>query len=248
MYLALKINLEGYKELLGLWVGETEGSKFWLNVLTELKNRGVVDILIACVDGLKGFPDAIETIYPKTQIQLCIVHMVRNSLKHVSWKERKVVARDLRAIYSASSAEAGEQALDTFAETWDERFPQISKSWRVRWQNVIPFFSYPPQIRKVIYTTDAIVKRARCIERRSCDQLSTFLAAAVPFARRRGCQSTTSRRYASSACSPICRSRSRSSLTLYACPRPRWPRRDGIPARSSKALRFFSVNSGRLHA
>jgi len=156
VYLALGINLEGHKELLGLWVGETEGSKFWLNVLTELKNRGVADILIACVDGLKGFPDAIETIYPKTQIQLCIVHMVRNSLKYVSWKERKVVARDLRAIYSASSAEAGEQALDDFAETWDERFPQISKSWRVRWQNVIPFFSYPPQIRKVIYTTNAI--------------------------------------------------------------------------------------------
>jgi putative transposase len=154
--LALGINLEGHKELLGLWVGETEGSKFWLNVLTELKNRGVTDILIACVDGLKGFPDAIETIYPKTQIQLCIVHMVRNSLKYVSWKERKVVARDLRGIYSASSAEAGEQALDAFAEAWDERFPQISKSWRVRWQNVIPFFGYPPQIRKVIYTTNAI--------------------------------------------------------------------------------------------
>jgi transposase-like protein len=156
VYLALGINLEGHKELLGLWVGETEGSKFWLNVLTELKNRGVTDILIACVDGLKGFPDAIETIYPKTQIQLCIVHMVRNSLKYVSWKERKVVARDLRGIYSASSAEAGEQALDAFAEAWDERFPQISKSWRVRWQNVIPFFGYPPQIRKVIYTTNAI--------------------------------------------------------------------------------------------
>ncbi len=154
--MALGINLEGHKELLGLWVGETEGSKFWLNVLTELKNRGVTDILIACVDGLKGFPDAIETIYPKTQIQLCIVHMVRNSLKYVSWKERKVVARDLRGIYSASSAEAGEQALDAFAEAWDERFPQISKSWRVRWQNVIPFFGYPPQIRKVIYTTNAI--------------------------------------------------------------------------------------------
>jgi len=156
VYLALGINLEGHKELMGLWVGETEGSKFWLNVLTELKNRGVADILIACVDGLKGFPQAIETIYPKTEIQLCIVHMVRNSLKYVSWKERKVVARDLRAIYTASSAEAAEQALAAFAEVWDERFPQISKSWQGRWQNVIPFFSYPPQIRKVIYTTNAI--------------------------------------------------------------------------------------------
>lgn len=156
VYLALGINLEGHKELMGLWVGEKEGSKFWLNVLTELKNRGVADILIACVDGLKGFPQAIETIYPKTEIQLCIVHMVRNSLKYVSWKERKVVARDLRAIYTASSAEAAEQALAAFAEVWDERFPQISKSWQGRWQNVIPFFSYPPQIRKVIYTTNAI--------------------------------------------------------------------------------------------
>jgi len=156
VYLALGINLEGHKELMGLWVGETEGSKFWLNVLTELKNRGVQDILIACVDGLKGFPQAIETIYPKSEIQLCIVHMVRNSLKYVSWKERKVVARDLRTIYTASSAESAEQALAAFAETWDERFPQISKSWRTRWENVIPFFGYPPEIRKVIYTTNAI--------------------------------------------------------------------------------------------
>jgi putative transposase len=156
IYLALGINLEGQKELMGVWVGETEGSKFWLNVLTELQNRGVRDILIACVDGLKGFPDAIETIYPKSQIQLCIVHMIRNSLKYVSWKERKIVAKDLRAIYTASSAEAAEQALEEFAEKWNERFPSISRSWRRRWENVIPFFSYPPEIRKVIYTTNAI--------------------------------------------------------------------------------------------
>ena len=156
VYLALGINLEGHKELLGLWVGETEGSKFWLNVLTELKNRGVQDILIACVDGLKGFPDAIETLFPKTEVQLCIVHMIRNSLKYVSWKERKVVARDLKAIYKASSAEEAEQALEAFAEKWDARFPQISKSWRTRWENVIPFFAYPPEIRKAIYTTNAI--------------------------------------------------------------------------------------------
>ena len=156
VYLALGINLEGRKELLGLWVGETEGSKFWLSVLTELKNRGVRDILIACVDGLKGFPDAIETLFPKTEVQLCIVHMVRNSLKYVSWKERRVVAVDLKAIYKAASAEEAEQALDTFAEKWDARFPQIGKSWRTRWENVIPFFAYPPEIRKVIYTTNAI--------------------------------------------------------------------------------------------
>jgi len=156
VYLALGINLEGHKELLGLWVGECEGSKFWLNVLTELQNRGVQDILIACVDGLKGFPEAIETVFPKTQVQLCIVHLIRHSLKYVSWKERKAVARDLRAIYTAPSAEAAEQALEFFAATWDSRFPSISKSWRSRWENVIPFFSYPASIRKVIYTTNAI--------------------------------------------------------------------------------------------
>ena len=156
VYLALGINLEGHKELLGLWVGESEGSKFWLNVLTELQNRGVQDILIACVDGLKGFPEAIETAFPKTQVQLCIVHLIRHSLKYVSWKERKAVARDLRAIYTAPNAEAAEQALEAFASTWDSRFPSISKSWRSRWENVIPFFSYPAPIRKVIYTTNAV--------------------------------------------------------------------------------------------
>lgn len=156
VYVALAINLEGHKELLGLWVGENEGSKFWLSVLTELKNRGVQDILIACVDGLKGFPEAIESLFPKTEIQLCIVHMVRNSLRYVSWKERKVVARDLRSIYSAPSAEAAAQALAAFAEKWDARFPSISRSWRDRWENVIPFFAYPPDIRRVIYTTNAI--------------------------------------------------------------------------------------------
>ena len=156
VYLALGINLEGHKELLGLWVGESEGAKFWLNVLTELQNRGLQDILIACVDGLKGFPEAIETAFPKTQVQLCIVHLIRHSLKYVSWKERKTVARELRAIYAATNAEAAEQALDAFATKWDPRFPSISKSWRSRWENIIPFFSFPAPIRKVIYTTNAI--------------------------------------------------------------------------------------------
>lgn len=156
VYLSLGINMDSQKELMGFWVGEAEGAKFWLNVLTELKNRGVQDILIACVDGLKGFPDAIESVFPKTQIQLCIVHMIRNSLRYVSWKERKIVAQDLRAIYSAPTAEAAQQALDAFAEKWDARFPQISKCWRQNWENVIPFFSYPAEIRKVIYTTNAI--------------------------------------------------------------------------------------------
>lgn len=156
VYVALGIDLEGKKELLGLWIGENEGAKFWLSVLTELQNRGVRDILIACVDGLKGFPEAIANQFPRTEVQLCIVHMVRNSLKYVSWKERKVVAQDLRAIYTASTDEAAGQALEAFAAKWDGRFPSISKSWRERWENVIPFFAYPPEIRKVIYTTNAI--------------------------------------------------------------------------------------------
>ena len=156
VYLALGINIEGRKELLGLWVGENEGAKFWMTVLTELKNRGVQDILVACVDGLKGFPDAIATLYPQTDVQLCIVHMVRNSLRYVSWKERKAVAADLRSIYTAPSAEAAGVALDGFAAKWDARFPSISQSWRSRWEQVIPFFAYPPEIRKVVYTTNAI--------------------------------------------------------------------------------------------
>ena len=157
VYLALGINLDGYKELLGIWIGENEGAKFWLGVLTELKNRGVEDILIACMDGLKGFPDAIETVYPKTQAEgLCIVHMVRHSLRYVSWKERKTVATDLRTIYTAATAEAAEQALEAFEKKWQARFPSIARSWRRNWTNVIPFFSYPPEIRKVIYTTNAI--------------------------------------------------------------------------------------------
>jgi len=156
VYLALGVNLEGHKELLGLWIGEKEGSKFWLSILTELKNRGVRDILIACVDGLTGFPEAIASEFPRTEVQLCIVHMVRNSLRYVSWKERKIVAADLRTIYTAATAESAESALESFAEKWDARFPNISRSWRDRWAQVIPFFAYPPEIRKVIYTTNAI--------------------------------------------------------------------------------------------
>ena len=156
VYLALGVNLEGHKELLGLWIGEKEGSKFWLSILTELKNRGLQDILITCVDGLTGFPEAIASEFPKAEVQLCIVHMVRNSLRYVSWKERKIVAADLRTIYSAATAESAESALESFAEKWDARFPNISRSWRDRWAQVIPFFAYPPEIRKVIYTTNAI--------------------------------------------------------------------------------------------
>ncbi|MBE5204340.1 IS256 family transposase, partial [Pectobacterium sp. FL60-S17] len=156
VFLALGINIEGQKELLGMWLAENEGAKFWLNVLTELKNRGLNDILIACVDGLKGFPDAINAVYPEARIQLCIVHMVRNSLRFVSWKDYKAVTRDLKAIYQAPTEEAAQQALDAFAGTWDSRYPQISRSWEANWVNLATFFAYPADIRKVIYTTNAI--------------------------------------------------------------------------------------------
>ena len=156
VYLAIGITMDGVKEVLGMWVSENEGAKFWLQVVTELKNRGVQDIFIACVDGLKGFPEAIETVFPDTQVQLCIVHMVRYSLKYVSWKQRKEVAADLRTIYQAPTAEQAEVNLDAFAAKWDTTHPTISQSWRRNWERVIPFFAYPAEIRKVIYTTNAI--------------------------------------------------------------------------------------------
>ena len=155
-YLALGVNMEGHKELLGLWLSENEGAKFWLNVLTELQNRGVKDILIACVDGLKGFPDAINTVFPGTQIQLCIVHMVRNSVKYVPWKDYKAVTADLKKIYQSITEEEALLALDQLSDRWDDKYPQISKSWRAHWHNLNTLFNYPADIRKVIYTTNAI--------------------------------------------------------------------------------------------
>lgn len=156
VYLALGINLAGEKELLGLWIAQTEGAKFWLQVVTELKNRGVADIFIACVDGLKGFPEAIEAVFPQTAVQLCIVHLVRYSLNYVSWKLRKEVAAGLRAIYTAATVDEAERQLDAFEAQWGEAYPSIGQSWRRNWVRVIPFFDYPAEIRKVIYTTNAI--------------------------------------------------------------------------------------------
>ena len=156
VYLAIGITMDGVKEVLGMWVAQNEGAKFWLQVVTELRNRGVQDIFIACVDGLKGFPEAIETVFPHTQVQLCLVHMVRNSLKYVSWKQRKEVAADLKAIYQAPTAEQAEMELMAFEEKWDETHPSISQSWRKNWERITPFFAYSPEIRKVIYTTNAI--------------------------------------------------------------------------------------------
>ena len=156
VYLAIAITVDGLKEVLGLWIAQTEGAKFWLQVVTELKNRGVSDILIACVDGLKGFPEAIESVFPQTEVQLCIVHLVRHSLKFVGWKQRKEVARDLKTIYTSATEAEAEQRLDEFSLKWDAKFPMIAKSWRSNWARVIPFFAHPAEIRKVIYPTNAI--------------------------------------------------------------------------------------------
>ncbi len=156
IYLAIGISVSGLKEVLGLWIAQTEGAKFWLQVVTELKNRGVKDIFIACVDGLKGFPEAIESVFPQTEVQLCIVHLVRHSLNYVGWKERKQVAADLKTIYSSATEAEAAQRLEEFSLKWDAKFPTIAKSWRSNWARVIPFFAHPPEIRKVIYTTNAI--------------------------------------------------------------------------------------------
>jgi putative transposase len=156
VYLAIGVTMEGLKEVLGLWIAQTEGAKFWLQVATELKNRGVSDIFIACVDGLKGFPEAIESIFPQTAVQLCIVHLVRHSLNYVNWKQRKEVARDLKTIYSSATDAEAEQRLTEFSAKWDGKYPMIAKSWRSNWTRVIPFFAHPLEVRRVIYTTNAI--------------------------------------------------------------------------------------------
>jgi putative transposase len=156
VYLALAVNVEGQKELLGMWISQNEGAKFWMGVLTDLKNRGVEQIFIMCVDGLSGFPEAIESVYPQSRVQLCIVHKIRQSLTYVSWKDRKLLAEDLKAVYSALTITEAEMALDDFAKKWDHCYPSISASWRRDWERLIPFFDYPMDIRKAIYTTNAI--------------------------------------------------------------------------------------------
>jgi len=156
VYLAIGMTMDGLKEVLGLWIAQTEGAKFWLQVVTELKNRGVKDILIACVDGLKGFPEAIESVFPQTVVQLCIVHLVRHSLNYVNWKERKEVAHDLKTIYTSATDVEAQQRLGEFSRKWDAKYPMIAKSWHSNWARVIPFFAHPEEIRRVIYTTNAI--------------------------------------------------------------------------------------------
>ena len=156
IYLALAVNMEGHKELLGIWIAEHEGASFWAQVLTELNNRGLKDVFIFCVDGLTGFPDAIKGIYPKADIQLCIVHLVRNSLRYVGWKYRKELARDLKEIYHAGTLEGAEAALLRLGEKWNEKSPAIYSLWERNWENIITIFTYPAEIRRVIYTTNAI--------------------------------------------------------------------------------------------
>jgi putative transposase len=156
VFVGIGVTLEGSKEVLGLWTSATEGAKFWLQILTEIRNRGVQDILIACVDGLKGFPEAIQSVYPKTEVQLCIVHMVRNSLNYVNWKERKAVAADLKQIYHAATAEEAEQRLGDFEHRWGGQYVSIGKMWRRNWTGIVPFFAYPVEIRRAVYTTNIV--------------------------------------------------------------------------------------------
>jgi len=156
IYLAIGVNMSGLKEVLGMWTSETEGAKFWLSVVTELRNRGVKDILVACVDGLKGFPEAIEAVFPQTDVQLCLVHLVRHSTKYVSYKDRKQVVADLKTIYRAATAQEAEANFESFAGKWDTRYPMISKSWRANWSRIVPMFGFPEEIRRAVYTTNAI--------------------------------------------------------------------------------------------
>ena len=156
LYVALAINWEGRKEVLGLWLADTEGAKFWMSVLTDIKNRGVEDILIACMDGLTGFPDAVKAVFPDTHIQHCIVNMIRNSTKFVSYKDLKAVCRDLKEIYSAINAESGHEALEEFGKKWNDKYPMIQASWERNWNDLTEFFNYPKDIRRAVYTTNAI--------------------------------------------------------------------------------------------
>ncbi len=157
MYLAIGVTCTGTKEVLGLWIEQTEGAKFWMRVMTEIRGRGTADILIAVVDGLKGFPEAITAVFPETVVQTCIVHLIRYSMQFASWKERKAIAKALRAIYTAPSAETAATALDDFEEsTWGQKYPPIVASWRRKWEQVIPFFAFSSEVRKIIYTTNAI--------------------------------------------------------------------------------------------
>jgi len=156
IYVAIGVKMDGWKEVLGLWVSDNEGAKFWLQVLTEMRNRGVEDVFIVCIDGLKGFPEAIEAVFPQAQVQLCIVHLVRASLNYVSWKQRRQVAGELKEIYGAATEYQAESVLEQFERRWSQTHPAMAQIWRRNWERIIPFFQYPAEIRKVIYTTNAV--------------------------------------------------------------------------------------------
>jgi len=156
IYVAIGVKMDGWKEVLGLWVSDNEGAKFWLQVLTEMRNRGVEDVFIVCIDGLKGFPEAIEAVFPQAQVQLCIVHLVRASLNYVSWKQRRQVAGELKEIYGAATEYQAEIVLEQFERRWSQTHPAMAQIWRRNWERIIPFFQYPAEIRKVIYTTNAV--------------------------------------------------------------------------------------------
>lgn len=165
VYLAIGVNMTGHKELLGIWVGKNEGAKFWMQVVTELKNRGIEQIYVACTDGLKGFPESINSVFPKTIVQLCIVHMVRNSTKYVSYKDLKEVTVDLKKIYSAVNESEGIRELQNFSSKWDDKYPAISDMWQRLWSGIAPFYIFPDGIRKVIYTTNTIESANRQIRK-----------------------------------------------------------------------------------
>jgi putative transposase len=165
VYVALALTGEGEKEVLGLWIEQTEGAKFWLKVMNELKTRGVNDVLIAVVDGLKGFPEAIGAVFAQTVVQTCIIHLIRNSLAFVSWKDRKIIMPDLKAIYRAETAAAALAQLDAFEAKWGKRYPAIGQAWRRAWEHVVPLFAFPPAIRKMIYTTNAVESLNRSLRK-----------------------------------------------------------------------------------
>jgi putative transposase len=165
VYTIIGINLDGKKECLGMWVCETESAKYWLSVLNELKNRGLEDVLIFSVDNLKGISEAIEAVFPQSEVQKCIIHQIRNSLRYVSWKERKAMAKDLRLIYEAATEQEGLAALDQFSEKWDKRYPHVSASWKKNWGEIATFYKYPPEIRTLIYTTNPIESLHRQIKK-----------------------------------------------------------------------------------
>ena len=169
-YLALAITMDGRREVLGMWFQQTEGAKFWMQVLTELKQRGVQDILICCVDGLKGFPEAIEAVFPQTVVQTCIVHLIRHSLKYVPRRQYDQVVKDLKPIYTATDVDAAQEALERFDQKWGQQLPPVVKAWRENWEYVIPFMAFPPDVRRVIYTTNPIEALNRQLQQSDQDQ------------------------------------------------------------------------------